>query len=163
MMFKFLLVPAVLFLKFVFLATTGITWSLFDPLLALVVVNAFIRSLETRDYCFYAIFCGFCQDVFSADIFGIHIISYLVCALVVACALKFIYRDNWVFIFPFVFIAAFLNQQIILFLKVLASGSAGLSFSWFLLLRCSVEASGTTLLAYPLYKVLSPCAKESTE
>ena len=75
---RFLIVPLLVLLKFTFFSFFGSFWFLFDPLLALVVIYTFFHSMDMRDYLSYALFCGLWQDIFSLDLFGIHMFSYLV-------------------------------------------------------------------------------------
>jgi rod shape-determining protein MreD len=161
-MAKFLIVPFLVLLKLAFSSFFSSFWLLFDTSLALVVVYTFFHSMDPRDYVFYALFCGLWQDIFSSDVFGIHMLSYLGCAFGVAVASRIIYRHNQIFIFPMVFIAALLNNQLIFSLKSLLPGAAPFSFSGWFLLRTFLEASGSAAVAYPLYLFLQKCASEST-
>ena len=160
---RFLIVPLLVLLKFTFFSFFGSFWFLFDPLLALVVIYTFFHSMDMRDYLSYALFCGLWQDIFSLDLFGIHMFSYLVCGFSVAVASRIIYRHNQIFIFPMVFAAVLLNNSLIFFLKILLPGAIPASFSGLFLWRCFLEAAGTTMLAYPFYLFLQKCVSGFTD
>ena len=113
---KYYIALLAVFFKFAFVSITSMPWSIFDPLFALAVIYTFFHSLDMKNYIAYALFCGFLKDAFGLDCFGINMFSYFVCVFAVAFATRIIYRQNWIFIFPMVFLATFLNNQII-FLK----------------------------------------------
>jgi rod shape-determining protein MreD len=160
---RFLIVPLLVLLKFAFFSFFGFSWLLFDPLLALVVIYTFFHSMDMREYLPYALFCGLGQDIFSLDLFGVHMLSYLAASFCVAVASRIIYRHNQIFIFPMVFAAVLLNNSLIFFLKILLPGAMPPVFSGLFLFRCFLEAAGTTLLVYLLYPFLQKCVSGFTE
>ncbi len=154
---KFLFALLLVFFKFAFVHVVSFPWSLFDPLLAIVVIYTFFHSLDMRHYLVYALFCGFLRDVFGLDVFGISMLSYLACAFGVAVASRIIYRQNWVFVFPMVFFGVFLNNQLIFLLRVLLLPASHMNFSGWFFIRSLVESIGTVLLSYPLYIFSKRC------
>lgn len=160
---KFILAICLLFLKFAFVSLLSLPGPVFDPLLALVVIYTFFHTLDIREFVLYALFCGFCRDIFSLDVFGIYMLSYLISAFGVALASRIIYRQNGLLVFPLVFIAAFLNSQIIFLLRFFVLHIGTLHLSGGFGLRCLVESIGTTLFAYPVYLFSKRCALGLTE
>jgi len=156
-----LLLPIVLiFLKFAFVNIFSLPWSLFEPLLACVILYTFFHSFDTKDYVLYALFCGFLGEIFSADAFGIHIIAYLAVAFCVALICVVIYRENRLFLFPVVFVGTWLGNAVIVFLKSFFShAAAGPAIGPFLLGGIA-ESAGNTLLVYLLDLFSKRCGLE---
>lgn len=157
---KFLLPPLLVFLEFIFTSIYSLPWSLFDSLLTLVIIYTFFHSLDMKDFVVFALFCGFLRDIFSLDIFGVYMFSYLISSFCVSLVSVMLNRDNWFFIFPLVFLGTFLNNHIILISKFLFFGSPyQLQANWFFI-RNLTEAGVNTLLAYPFYLFSKKCALE---
>lgn len=157
---RFLLPFIFIFLKFILAQLFNISWFLFDPLLALVVFYTFFHSLDIKDYCGYAVYCGLCADIFSLDVFGIHILSYLGCAFIVAALSVMMYRENRFFVFPVVFLGVFLTNLFSFILKLFIFNAAQFQdLQWFLVSSFS-QALGTVIFAFPLYKFSKKCVPE---
>jgi hypothetical protein len=71
---------------------------------------------------------------------------------------RIVYRQNWLFVFPLVFLGVFLNAHFILLLEPILSRGASPHYGGLFLLRTLAECLGTTLLAYPLYLFSKRCA-----
>jgi rod shape-determining protein MreD len=157
---KFLLATILVFVKFIFEAIFGFQWQVFDPLLVVVVVFTFFHSFDTLDYLGYAIFCGLLKDIFSSDIFGIYTLTYLAATFIVVAISRLLYRHNWFFVFPVVFIAVFLTYPTVFILKATVLKSTTGPYSAFLFLRSLVESFASVVWAYPIYIFSKRCACE---
>ena len=154
------LAVGLVFLKFALTSLLSMPLNLFDPLLAAVVIYTFFHSLDTKDFVTYALFCGFAADLFSLNSFGTYMFSYLACAFSVSLLSRIVYRQNWLFVFPLVFLGVFLNAHFILILEPILSRGASPHYGGLFLLRTLAESFGTTLLAYPLYLFSKRCASQ---
>jgi rod shape-determining protein MreD len=123
----------------------------FDPLLALVLIYTFFHSMDVKYFIGYALFCGLLSDCFSLMGFGSYLCSYALCAWGTSLATRFIYRQNWIFVFPLVFIFSFLNSHFLFLLSRFFPGSVTFPYSGLFFLRALIESIGTTCVAYPLY------------
>ncbi len=148
---RFLVALVFVFLKFSLVSLLSLPWVFFDPLLALVVIYTFFHSLDAKDFALFALFCGFLGDIFSSMTFGTFMLSYLACAYSVSFGSRIVYRQNWIFVFPLVFLAAFANNHFVFFLALLLPHTASIPYSGWFLARAFAESVGTTLAAYPLY------------
>jgi cell shape-determining protein MreD len=158
---RFLLPFIFIFLKFAFVQLFSLPWPLFEPVLALAVIYTFFHSLDTKGWLIYAFFCGFVMDIFGFDVFGLYMFSCILSCFAVSVLTRFIYRQNWVFIFPMIFVGIFLTNHFVLFFKTvfLSQGFWISQYGW-VLARIFLEAAGTTLLAYPFYHFSKRCAPE---
>jgi len=157
---KSILALGLVFLKFALTSLWSMPLNIFDPLLAAVIIYTFFHSLDTKDVVAYALFCGFVADIFSLNSFGAYMISYLACAFSVSLFSRIVYRQNWLFLFPLVFLGVFLNGHFILILEPILSRGASPHYGGLFLLRILAESLGTTLLAYPLYLFSKRCASQ---
>jgi rod shape-determining protein MreD len=157
---KFSLAVLLIFFKFALTSFFSLPWSFFNPLFALVIFYTFFHSLDTKDYVIYALFCGLLGDFFSLDVFGVYTISSLACAFGVAFVTRFIYRQNWIFVFPMVFLGTLLANLAIFFLKFFFLKGGVFPFSGWFLARCLFESLGTVLIASPLYNFSKRCSYE---
>jgi hypothetical protein len=79
----------------------------------------------------------------------------------VSLLVRLIYRHNWIFIFPVIFIAVGLNGHILLFFKtVFLASTADAAHYGLFLRRVLWESAGSTALAYPLFHFAKRCAPE---
>ncbi len=159
---KFLFALLLVFFNFAFAGVFGFSWSIFDPLLALVVIYTFINSMDTRDYLFFALYCGFLKDIFSLDAFGIAMLSYSLCALLAAFASRAVYRQNWIFVFPIVFFSSLINAHAFVLFRSLIAPAGHLNFSGLFFARSLIESLGTALFAYPIYIFSKKCVLDFT-
>ena len=157
---RYYLSIGLVFLKFALTSLLNMPLNLFDPLLAAVIIYTFFHSLDAKDFVTYALFCGFVSDLFSLNSFGTYMFSYLACAFLVSLLSRIVYRQNWLFVFPLVFLGVFLNAHFILIMKPFLSRGASPHYGGLFLLRTLAECSGTTLLAYPLYLFSKRCASQ---
>ena len=160
---KLFLPIALLFFQFFLNALGGSAWLLFDGPLALVVIYAFFHRFDTRDIVLYAVFCGLCRDIFSMDVFGLSAFAYGTIAFLVSLATRFINRHNDAFVFPVVFISAWLCPYVAVVLKALFAETAVSPFSGVFFVRGFLGAVGTTVLAVLLYHFWRLCGLGSTE
>lgn len=140
-------------------------WLLFDPLLALALIYAFLHYLETRNFLLYAFWCGLWKDAFSVGAFGVFAAVFVSCALLAAFASRMVYRRNWLFIFPLVFLGQFVSNHIAFFLDLLLPLGRHFSYSFSFFGRTLLEAFGTSVFAYPVFIFLGGnrrCDQEST-
>lgn len=157
---RFLLPLIFIFLKFILVQLFSLSWFLFDPLLVLVVFYTFFHSLDVKDYFGYAVYCGVCADIFSLDIFGIHILSYLGCAFTVAALSVLIYRENRYFVYPMVFLGVFITNLFSFVFKLLIFNTVQFhDIRWFLIVSF-LQALGTVIFALPFYKISKKCVPE---
>lgn len=158
---KYFLALIFVFLKFVFVSLSSLPWPLFDPLLVCAVLFTFFHSLEARGWVMYVFFCGILRDVLSADVFGLYLFSFLFSCFAVSMLVRLIYRHNWIFVFPVIFVAVGLNYHILLFFKtVFLTQAAGAAHYSLFLGRVLLESAGSTALAYPLFLFAKRCAPE---
>jgi cell shape-determining protein MreD len=150
------------FLKMMLTQIFSLPFSLFDPLLLLVIFYTFFHSMDVRDFIFYALFCDALRDVFSLDVFGFYLFSYFVCSLLVSIACRFIYRENPLLVFPIVFFGVLLNNTLIFFAKYAFLHSAVVFQPGWFLSRTLIEALGTTAASYPFFLFSKKCALEFT-
>lgn len=157
---KFVLALILMFAKYMFAAVFGFAWQVFDPLLILVIVFTYFHSFDMPDYLGYAIFCGLLSDITSADIFGLHILLYCACVFIVVAASRLLYRHNWVFIFPVIFLTVFLSFPFVLLLKAMVFKAGANSMSALFIFRIFCESLAAVLWAYPIYLFSKRCACE---
>ncbi len=158
---KYFLALIFLFFKFVFLQIFSFPYPIFDPLICLALVYAFFHSLEIKSWAFYTLFCAVLRDVFSLDVFGIYIFSFLFSCMVVSVLARLLYRDNWLLVFPAVFTGVFLHMHAILFLKtVLFSESIWISNYGLFFCRAMSESIFTAVVVYPVYLIGKKCVPE---
>ena len=153
----FILPLFLILLKFAAANFFSLSFSLFDPLMGLMVVYTFFHSLDTRTVFLYAIVCGLLREIFSCDVFGIYLISYLGSAFTVACVMRLVYRDNWLFVFPVVFFGTFFCNALTYILRPLLGGILPAGQSGLFFIKNLIEACGTTLFIYPLYRWAKKC------
>ena len=140
-----------------------VTWSFLDGPLALVVMFTFAHSLDTRSFILYAAWCGLCRDLFGLDVFGVMTLSYIAIAFLISIATRFINRQNGFFVFPMVFVAAWLHPFLAVWVKAFFAETAVSPSSGWFFVRSFVQAVGTTVLAIPLYFLSRSCGWELTE
>lgn len=159
---KFFLPPIFILTEYAFLQIFGLRWPFFDSAFVLVAIFTFFHSHDLKEFLFFSLFCGFCRDIFSIDFFGLHMLSYAVCAVCIAAVSNIIYRHNRTFIFLFVFIGVFLNSQVAQLLRALLFGVQYQPFSGALILRVFIMAAGSTFLVYPITYFTKRCVPEFT-
>ena len=158
---KYLLPPVFIFLKFVFVQSLSFPWPVFEPVLCLALIYSFFHSLDLKGWLLYALYCGLSRDVFSLDVFGFYIFSCVLSCFVVSILTRIVYRQNWVFVFPVVFIGIFLAGHFVIFFKTFfVSETIWVSQYWLALARVIFESAGTALLAFPIYIFSKRCAPE---
>jgi len=135
-----------------------VPWTFFDPVCCCVIVYAFFHSMDTKDFVLFALYGGLVRDALSLDAFGLYMMAYLATAFAAAAIALFINRQNWIFVFPVVFLATLLSQHILFFLRIWSDPGSPVPYSWGFLGRSFVEAAGTTLFVYPLYRFSRRCA-----
>lgn len=156
----FLLPLVFIILKFILIQLFNLSSFSFDPLLLLVVFYTFFHSLDFKNYCGYAVYCGFCADIFSLDIFGIHILSYLGCAFVIASLSIVIYRENRYFVYPVLFLSVFLVNLFSFALKLFVFKAVRLHDMGLFLIVSFIQAFITVIFAFPFYKFSRKCVPE---
>ncbi len=156
----FLLPVILIVLKLFLVRLFNLSFFPFDPLLLLVVFYSFFHNLDIKNYCGYAIYCGLCADIFSLDIFGIHIISYLGCVFIIASLSILIYRENRYFVYPMVFLSVFLVNLLSFVLKLFIFNTVQLCDSGWFLAVSFLQASVTVIFAFPFYKFSKRCVIE---
>lgn len=156
----FLLPVIFIVLKFILVQLFNLSFFPFDPLIVLIVFYTFFHSLDVKDYCGYAVYCGLCADIFSLDIFGVHILSYLGCVFVVASLSILIYRENRYFVYPAVFLSVFLTNIFSFLLKLFIFNTVRFYDIGLFLVVSFVQASGLVIFAIPFYKFSKKCVPE---
>jgi cell shape-determining protein MreD len=151
------------FLSFAWAEIFRLPWTVMDPLLGVVVLYTFFHSLDGRAVVFFAIFCGFLREFFSLDVFGVYVASFALAAYGVSWFCRLVFRENWIFLLPAVFLGVVLNNAILLLLTSLGLG-AGAFGEWARVAgRISVQASGTVLFVFALYRYCRPCVYDFIE
>ncbi len=133
----------------------------FEPVLAIALFYTFFHSFDTKRWLVYAFYCGFLQDIFSLDVFGLYIFSFILACLSASLLSRVVYRQNWFFVFPVVFVGVMVSYVIVLVSKIFFVPYA-LSFSQVLRLLSGfiLESVLSTLLVYPLYLFSKRCVPE---
>lgn len=139
-------------------------WTHLDPLFLLVVCVSFFRSYEIRANLFLAILCGLLTDVAGLDTFGIHVLLYGACSLVVSVVSSQISHQSWFFLIPVLFAGVFLKEHLGYFLRPLWAGASTMpTYSGLFFLRIFSQAAIAAVLGFPLYSLLKRCGFESIE
>lgn len=146
-----------LFLKFAFTNFFSLSFSFFDPLLCIVIIYTFFHSLDFFAFVGLAIFCGILRDIFSIDVFGIYLFSFIFCTLAAVFVARLVNRDNWFIALALVFLGVLFNNFLVVFLKPFFGSFASEGITGWFLLRNFIEALGTTALAYGLIKFSKKC------
>lgn len=157
---KYLLALILIFLKYFFTAIFGFSWQLFDPLLVLVVIFTYFHSFDMLDYIKYAVFCGLLSDIFSLDLFGLYILTYLACVFIIVVTSRLLYRHNWIFIFPVVFLSVFLSYPLAICAKAVIFKTSVGPYTALFFTRSFCESIAAVLWAYPVYFYSKRCACE---
>lgn len=146
-----------LFLKFAFTNFFSLPFSFFDPLLCIVIIYVFFHSLNFFAFFALAIFCGLLRDIFSLDVFGVYLFSFVFCALAVVFVARLVNRDNWLIALALVFLGVLFNNFLVVLLKPLFGSFASEGITGWFLLKNFIEALGTTALAYGLINFSKKC------
>lgn len=152
-----LLTLGLFFLKFGLTNFFSLPFSFFDPLLCLVIIYVFFHSLDSFVFIAFAIFCGVLRDIFSLDVFGIYLVSFVFCSMAVVFVARLVNRDNWLIVLPLVFLFVLFNNFLVVLLKPFFGSSINEGITGWFLLKNFTEALGTTALAYVLINFSKKC------
>ncbi|MGE5280374.1 MAG: hypothetical protein ACM3L6_06500 [Deltaproteobacteria bacterium] len=142
---------------------SGVSASFFDPLVAAIVLYAYFHSYDVRDNIVFAALCGLAKDLLGLDVFGLYTATFVLLALGVLTATRFLNRQQDVFAFPLAALAVFLHRSVVgmgrlFFFDAGPRGSVGAFF-----LRAGLTAAGTAAFAYALYRLSRKCELGLTE
>jgi len=142
---------------------TGAPVSFFDPLLAAVVLYAYFHSYEVRDSVLFAGLCGAVKDVLGLDVFGLHAVTFVLVALGVVYGMRFLNRQQDVFVFPLVFLAVLIQRLGVGMGRLLLFDAGPRGSVVAFMLRVGLTAAGSVAAAYGLYRLSRRCDLGLTE